>query len=145
MQIRVDRITSNDDVTISRVYINGEFFCHGLEDEYRAEKVPGETRIPAGLYHIGVRKEGGFHNRYSTLFSDIHRGMLHVLDVPNFKWILIHVGNYEHETDGCLLLGRADFDAWAVWQSKVTYKRFYKEVIDAAERGEVTILFQDLD
>ena len=32
-------------------------------------------------------------------------GMLHVLDVPNFKYILIHCGNTDEDTAGCLLLG----------------------------------------
>ena len=145
MLIRVDRIVSNHDVTISRVYIDGVFQCHGCEDEYREHKIPGETRIPQGTYKIGIRAEGGFHNRYSQKFPDFHRGMLHVLNVPDFKWILIHVGNYDTDTDGCLLLGRADFNAMAVWQSKAAYTKFYKKVIGEALAGRVTIEFRDLD
>jgi len=145
MLIRVDRVKSNRDATISRVYVDGAFICHGLEDEYREDKIPGETRIPAGTYKLDVRKEGGFHNRYSRMFGAFHRGMLWVRNVPNFKWILIHIGNYESNTDGCLLLGRADYQAMTVWQSKTTYKRFYDLVIRDALRGRVTIQYRDLD
>lgn len=145
MNVLVDRVASNHDVTISRVYINNRFFCHGLEDEYRARKIPGETRISAGCYALGVRNEGGFHQRYQTLFPGEHRGMIEILNVPDFQWVLVHVGNYERDTAGCLLLGRADYDAWAVWQSKSTYRRFYNTVIDAVERDEATILFLDND
>lgn len=145
MNILVDRVASNHDVTISRVYINDRFFCHGLEDEYRAHKSPGETRIPAGCYDLDVRRMGGFHQRYSTLFPSLHKGMIEIAGVPDFRWVLIHVGNYERDTAGCLLLGRADFEAWAVWQSKATYKRFYARTIDAVDAGEATILFLDND
>ena len=145
MDILVDRFVSNEDVTVSRVYVDGEFICHGLEDEYREHKVPGETRIPAGTYKIGMRRTGGFHNRYTQKFGHFHRGMLHVLDVPGFTYILIHVGNYDRDTDGCLLLGRADLKAMAVWQSKTTYVKFYEMVIGEALRGRVTIEYRDSD
>jgi len=145
LNILVDRIVSNHDVTISRVYINDLFFCHGLEDEYRVRKIPGETRIPAGCYDLGVRAEGGFHQRYQTLFPNEHRGMIEIQNVRDFRWVLIHVGNYARDTAGCLLLGRADYDAWAVWQSKATYRRFYREVFEAVEANEATILFLDND
>jgi len=145
MNILVDRIRSNRDVTISRVYINDRFICHGLEDEFRPRKVPGETRIPAGCYDLGVRDEGGFHNRYRRVFSGIHQGMIEILSVPDFRYVLIHVGNFDRDTAGCLLLGRADFNGWAVWQSKATYLRFYKMVISAVKNREATILFLDND
>ena len=89
MKITVVRIKSDDDATLSLVSVDGYFQCFGLEDEYREEKIAGETRIPAGLYNVGVRDEGGFHNRYMRKFSKFHRGMLEVQDVPNFKYILI--------------------------------------------------------
>lgn len=147
MNIEVVRFASNHDVTLSRVYINGRFVCHGLEDEYRENKVPGETRIPAGTYDLTLRTVGGFHNRYLSMFgSRFHKGMLWVRNVPNFKWILLHIGNYDRDTDGCLLLGKADMKAWAVWSSKATYKRVYPQIRDAILRGErVTITYIDED
>ncbi|PHR57947.1 MAG: hypothetical protein COA43_11260 [Robiginitomaculum sp.] len=146
MYILVDRIVSDGDVTISRVYIEGKLVCHGLEQEYHEIKVVGETRIPAGIYEMGVRKVGGFHKRYLHKFGKpFHRGMLHVLNVPNFKYILWHVGNYGRDTQGCLLLGRADYNAMAVWQSKRTYMRVYNMVIEAALKGRVTVEYRDSD
>ena len=144
MKIIVDRYLSNSDVTLSKGTIDGDHVADGLEDEYRRNKVPGETRIPAGKYKLGLRKVGGFHKRYAGMFP-WHRGMLEVKDVPNFKYILIHIGNWDRDTDGCLLLGSADEKAMAVWLSKATYTRFYKRVIDAVERGSVTIEYRDND
>ena len=76
------------DVTNSR-----KFLCYTLEDESREEKVFGETCIPEGEYKVEFRKEGGYHNKYSKRFTDIHKGMLHIVDVPNFEYILIHCGS----------------------------------------------------
>lgn len=143
--IRVDRTWSNRDATISRVYINGKFVCHGLEDEYRADKVPGETRIPAGEYDVTLRTVGGFHGRYSRMFGARHHGMLWVRDVPGFEFILLHIGNYERDTDGCLLLGKADYQAGTVWQSKKTYQRVYAQLWEAARDGRLRIEYRDLD
>ena len=104
MKIDVDRFISDEDTTISRVMVDGQFICFGLEDEYREEKVVGETRIPAGTYKITLRTEGGFNQRYKKRFPDIHKGMLHIRNVPNFEYILIHCGNTDEHTKGCLLV-----------------------------------------
>ena len=82
-----------------------KFLCYTLEDESREEKVYGETCIPEGEYKVEFRKEGGYHNKYSKRFADIHKGMLHIVDVPNFEYILIHCGNTDEHTAGCLLVG----------------------------------------
>jgi len=93
MEILVDRFVSDADATISRVSVDDKFVCFGLEDEFREEKVVGETRIPDGDYQITLRTEGRFHERYSTRFEEFHRGMLHIRDVPNFTFIFIAVQN----------------------------------------------------
>jgi hypothetical protein len=148
MKITVERITSDNDSTISAIFIDGQFQCFGLEDEYRADKVAGETRIPAGEYPVRARTEGGFHNRYSDKFSAIHRGMLHIQDVPGFEWILIHVGNTDDHTAGCLLVGtgaNSRQDDMSIQSSVEAYKGFYLEVIDAAVDDDLTIEFIDRD
>ena len=38
------------------LFVNNEFECFTLEDERRAEKAKGETRIPEGVYNIVKRK-----------------------------------------------------------------------------------------
>ena len=147
MEILVDRIKSDDDATLSTVSIDGLFECFGLEDEYRAEKLADETRIPSGKYKVGVRDVGGFHNRYSTKFPDFHEGMLQVLDVPNFEYILIHIGNTDENTSGCLLVGQNGNTAGelTVGSSTNAYKAFYRKTIDAAKEGNLWIVYRDLD
>lgn len=145
MKILVDRIKSDNDATLSVIYIDGVFICDGLEDEYREKKVMHETRIPAGTYKVTLRKEGGFHARYQKRFSSFHRGMLWVRDVPNFEYILIHCGNTDDNTSGCLLVGQAARGKLELVQSALTYERFYKKVVDSAEAGTLTIEYKDSD
>jgi hypothetical protein len=139
--VQVYRFASDEEATLSWVRLiwpDGriEHLCEGLEDEYRAEKVAGETRIPAGRYRLTLRTVGGFHARYSQRFADIHKGMIWVRDVPGFDYILIHVGNKEADTAGCLLVGNAD-DTNRMWvgESAATYRKIYRRLADLMARG----------
>ena len=148
MRVTIDRFKSDADATLSKVNVDGQFICFGLEDEFRAEKIVNETRIPAGRYKVGVRKEGGFHQRYSEKFAEFHRGMLHILDVPGFEYILVHVGNTAEDTAGCLLVGMnasVDDGELRVTSSTLAYQKLYPLVIDAAENGELEIEYIDND
>lgn len=146
MLITVERIKSNNNATLSIVSIDGKFECFGLEDEYREHKVPQETRIPEGIYDVRLRIEGGFHQRYLKKF-DFHQGMLHVIDVPGFEYILIHIGNTDEDTAGCLLVGagaRGGEDL-TVQSSTNAYKKFYKKVVAAVRTGNLKIEYIDND
>lgn len=139
--IVVDRFSSDKESTISLVSVDGQFVCFGLEDEHRTKKVYGETRIPAGVYDVRVRTWGGFNERYSKLF-DWHQGMLEICKVPDFTDILIHIGNTEENTAGCLLVGMGCYSAagnMSLQASAVAYELFYKKVIDAALTGRLRI------
>lgn len=146
MKITVNRIASNSDATLSYIYIDDKFECFGLEDEYREEKIASETRIPEGTYDIGVRKEGGFSARYFKKFN-FHAGMLQVLDVPNFEYILIHIGNTEKDTAGCLLVGAGanTNKELTISSSRIAYEQLYKKAIQSAVNGNLTITYKDLD
>lgn len=148
MLIRVDRVISRPSGTLSRIWLGDDIQCIGLEDVFREEKVPGQTRIPAGIYDITLRKHGGFHERYSRAnwISDIHEGMLWVRDVPQFEYILIHVGNDADDTDGCLLVGK-DFqtDPLVIWNSRKAYRELYQKVLPYARENRLRIQYQDND
>ena len=110
MKLKVIRISSGSDSTNGVLFDitdpeNNKFLSYTLEDEYRNEKKAGETRIPKGEYKIQLRTVGGFHENYKKRFSSIHTGMLHIVDVPGFEYILIHCGNTDEHTAGCLLVG----------------------------------------
>lgn len=147
-EIKVYRFSSDTDSTLSAIHIDGKFECYGLEDEHRTVKLWGETRIPKGKYKIGVRTIGGHNERYSKKFSSFHKGMLHVLNVPNFEYILIHIGNTDDDTAGCLLVGQEcnnnKISKGALIGSTLAYRSFYNKVINSAIEGSLTIEYIDL-
>ena len=153
MKLQVLRFSSESDSTNGLLLdvTNGiKFLAYTLEDEYRETKRSKETRIPAGTYEIKLRNEGGFHKRYSKKYPSIHRGMLHIIDVPGFEYILIHVGNSDEHTAGCLLVGDSQENNQInkngfIGSSGNAYKRIYPLIADALENERVTIQYIDLD
>ena len=154
MKLEVLRFSSGADSTSGLLFDvtrGREFLCYTLEDQYQTKKIMQETRIPAGSYKIKYRKEGGFHKKYTKRYPDIHRGMLHVTNVPNFKWILIHTGNTDEHTAGCLLLGdpqennQIKKDGF-IGKSSQAYVRVYDHIANAMDMGEeVTITYYNFD
>lgn len=155
MKLKVLRFSSEKDSTHGLLFeendLGNQFLCYTLEDEQRALKVRGETRVPAGVYNVELRKEGGFHERYSKKYPGLHRGMLHVVDVPNFEYILIHTGNTDEHTAGCLIVGDSQENNGVlkdgfVGKSVNAYRRIYPRIAKAIESGkQVTIKYIDYD
>jgi hypothetical protein len=155
MKLQVLRFSSQTDSTSGLLFevteVKKHFLCYTLEDERRVLKVRGETRVPAGTYKIELRNEGGFHQRYTKKYPSIHRGMLHITDVPNFEYILIHTGNTDEHTAGCLIVGDAQENNLIlpdgfVGKSVNAYKRIYPSIAKAIADGEeVTIEYIDYD
>lgn len=152
MKLEVIRFNKREDSTNGLLFdITDErkFLCYTLEDEGREEKVYGETCIPEGEYRLGLRREGGFHARYSKRFRSIHLGMVEVLDVPNFTHILLHCGNTDEDTSGCLLVGDTQHNNSMekngfIGRSTKAYMRIYPAIAEALDKGEeVTITYRD--
>lgn len=155
MQLEVLRFSSENDSTSGLLFDitngNRKFLAYTLEDEYREEKEMHETRIPAGTYNVTLRTEGGFHQRYVTKYGNIHKGMLWVRDVPGFEYILIHTGNTDEHTSGCLLLGDTQTNNQIkedgfIGSSVQAYKRVYPQISKVLEGGGVVnIKYTDFD
>jgi hypothetical protein len=80
----------------------------------------------------------------------MHKGMLHVTNVPGFEWILIHTGNTDEHSSGCLLVGdsqenNAIIKDGFVGKSSNAYKRIYPYISKAIQKEDVTIEYIDLD
>lgn len=105
MDLKLYRFHASNEDTIGMLFVDGIFGCFTLEDQKQTVKVPSETRIPVGRYRIFLRTEGKHHIQYAAKFPAIHKGMLHLQNVPGFEYILIHIGNTDKDTQGCLLIG----------------------------------------
>ena len=141
MTLTVVRTQFGTDATNGLLFIDGVFECYTLEDQYQAVKVMHETCIPEGTYDIKFRKTGGFHAKYSERYKNSHYGMLHIQDVPNFTYILIHTGNTDEHTSGCLIVGETQQDLEVskdgfIGSSTVAYKKMYAKVASQLLQGK---------
>lgn len=151
LEYALKRFSSGEESTLGMIHkLDGSahrFRCFSLEDQFNAPKVPGETRIPQGRYQIKLRDEGGMTQDYARRFS-FHRGMLHLQDVPDFKWVYIHVGNLDSQTEGCILIGDGAIqnvtEIGQVTSSVAAYTRLYQEIVEAMDGDhEVWITIED--
>jgi hypothetical protein len=151
MQIILQRYFDNGSQTIGGLYLPDSIQrdCYILEDTYRPKKIMHKTRISAGLYPLKFRRYGRHYNRYKELYKDVNneRGMIQLMNVPNFTDILIHTGNTEKHTSGCLLTGnRYDTDLndnFRLYDSIVAYRRVYLEIADLMEKCDVYLKIKD--
>lgn len=146
MHIISERIAKKSTYTISNMYIDGVKFCNVLEDvdrgltqdmpleDIQKAKVYGKTAIPTGTYKVTLDVVSPKFSKYKQYeFCD---GKLpRLLDVPGFNGILIHIGNTEGDTDGCLLVGKNNV-VGKVTESTATFKALYTKMQEAVENGE---------
>lgn len=147
MELLLKRIKHTKEETLGKLFIDGKYECWIIEDQPQKVKVMHETRIPAGRYRIKLRTVGRFHEKYSVKFRDMHKGMLHIQNVPGFEFILIHSGNTDRQTSGCLLCntGFVEKDDRIIGiNSVMAYKRLYPKVAKAlTSLQEVWIKIED--
>lgn len=147
MLVEVKRFKQGKYSTLSKVFVDGVFFCYGLEDEVRMEKIPGSTAIPAGTYRLGWNIFGAMNARYKRRYPTLHRGMLEIKDIPNFKYVYIHIGNNIGDTSGCLLVGnrydKDDDGDYFLEQSAKAYKKLYRVLHEAVANGIAEIMIKN--
>jgi hypothetical protein len=141
MILRLLRFASGEESTLGALYVVDpllkklRFLCFTLEDQFQTQKVYSETRIPPGMYDIGLRRHGGFHERYKARYPEFHVGMLEILDVHGFTDILIHCGNTDDDTAGCLLVGdtleQNATERGHLGSSRAAYERIYPAIAAA--------------
>ncbi|MEG0891653.1 MAG: DUF5675 family protein [Bacteroidales bacterium] len=105
MELLLKRRFLGETYTIGSLYIDGVYFCDTLEDKTRdlnkngvldgsESKVMHKTAIPYGVYQIVV-----------NLSPKFKRNLPRLLNVPHFEGILIHRGNTDEDSSGCILVG----------------------------------------
>lgn len=147
MRLKIDRRWKKATYTIGILYVDGVRFCETMEDRDRglrqtdskssiaAKKVYGETAIPTGTYGVVLNV---LSPKYAAVswYRELCRGnMPRLLSVPGFDGILIHPGNTALDTLGCILVGR-NTKVGQLSESKATFKRLYKCMKAAWDRGE---------
>lgn len=149
MELRVRRIALKDKYTIGKLYINGTYFCDVLEDKVRdlnkngvfdngEVKIANHTAIPYGTYEITMDVQS---NKYSNFekypWAKEYNGYIpRLTNVPLFLGVLIHPGNDEQDTSGCLLVGENKVVGKVINSTKTFHRLMHEYLIPAKNRGE---------
>lgn len=156
MELTLKRIYNCPSYCIGRLYIDRLLFCDTLEDTDRglkaskgaawnaARKVPGATAIPIGKYDVTmkVRSPKFSAAKYVNQYGFCKGYLPRLLSVPAYDGVLIHIGNYAKDTDGCILVGQ-NTRKGMVSNSTVTFRKLYEKLKAADDRGEIiTITIQ---
>lgn len=137
--LELKRIYKCEKYTIGHLYAAGQYICDTLEDRVRvlnceADKINKQTAIPTGNYKVVLSWSGHFQCMMPEL-----------LDVPYFKYIRIHCGNDQEDTDGCILVGYNKLKGKVI-KSKEAYKKLMELLEPAFKSGEeVYIYISDCD
>lgn len=137
MEILVERKWKKPNYTIGVMSIDGKKFCETLEDvdrnlnssmtveQIKAIKKPNETAIPTGTYKITLDT---FSPRFGnkSFYKKVCGGKLpRILNIKGFDGVLIHCGNTNLDTSGCILVGR-NLEVGKVLKSQETFERLYR-------------------
>jgi hypothetical protein len=101
MSLLIERYSHGEKQTIGNLHLldselNSIFNCDTLELPWLNNQ-RNISCIPTGKYIVKKR------------YSKKYRNHLHVTDVDNRTWILIHSGNYHTDILGCVLVGELGF------------------------------------
>lgn len=144
MFLTVIRFSETDESTLGALLIDGHFACFTLEDPYQHRKIPDCTRIPGGIYEVDLQAFGLLHDRFKENYPGIHRGMIHVRNVPGFDGVMFHTGNYAMNTSGCILMGDSAknntiADGY-IGDSSAAYIRVYPRIAGALAKNQKVML-----
>lgn len=146
MELRLNRRYKGPKYTIGNLYIDNIYFCDTLEDIDRGitsstsledisrKKVYGQTAIPTGTYKVNL-------NVVSPKFKDRswakpYGGKVpRLMNVPGFEGVLIHPGNTDSDTSGCILVGKNTV-VGKVMESTITFNGLMKKLLEAKAKGE---------
>lgn len=148
MELTLKRIAKKETYTIGKLYVDGTYFCDTIEDkdrglnsrmalaEIKRKKVYGQTAIPAGKYEVMMDICSPTYSQ-KPKWKEYNGGFMPRLkDVPGYSGVLMHPGNTEKDTYGCLLVGENKV-VGKVINSEATFKRLYPVLLDAHNRGEI--------
>ena len=147
MKIQIRRIAKRETYTIGKLYIDGKYFCDTLEDkdrgltqsmpldEIKKIKASKETAIPAGTYELTMDVVSPKYSTYKS-YEFCNGKLPRLQNVPGYDGILIHIGNYPKDTEGCILVGE-NKQVGAVLNSTATFKKLHDILL--TDKNNITI------
>lgn len=82
--------------------------CFSLEEDKEGVERNKDLRIPEGIYDLKRHSPSRFENTLRSITKKDDDTMINVYndEVPASRAILIHWGNTDKDTQGCILLGQ---------------------------------------
>ncbi|TEY10458.1 hypothetical protein ELQ17_01860 [Campylobacter sp. US18a] len=104
------------------------FQCFSLEEDKEGLESGKDLRVPEGIYNLRRHSPSRFQNTLRSITKKDDDKMINVYndDVSSSRAILIHWGNTDKDTQGCILLGLTkDNNNESIGQSRQACKEFY--------------------
>lgn len=146
MILNLKRKYKGDKYTIGTLTIEGLFQCDTIEDvdrglensmskqEIETTKVYGHTAIPKGEYIIDMSTISPKFKERS--WAKPYGGKLpRLLNVKGFEGVLIHVGNTEKDSLGCIIVGENKIKGRVI-NSTRTFVKLMALLMKASLKGE---------
>lgn len=146
MELKLKRIALRDTYTIGNLYVDNHYFCNTIEDVVRdinkdgdlndvgEGKIYGKTAIPYGRYEITMKVQSPKYSQRAS-YAWCKGYLPRLLNVPHFDGILIHSGNDETHSNGCVLVGENKVKGQVI-NSMATLKRLVSILKHASDSGE---------
>lgn len=147
MEVVVYRKYKKTSYCIGDMLIDGKWVANTMEDVDRGlddgmpdwmirnKKIPNVTAIPTGRYEVDMSTVSPRFSQ-KQFYMDVCQGKVPRLkNVKGFEGILIHTGNDETHSSGCLLVGLNKVRS-KLTDSKETFKKVYSLMKEAHDRGE---------
>lgn len=108
---------------------NGDliFNCFALQEDTAGLESGKDLRIPEGVYKLKRHPHSRFEATLRKITGYEKDEMLNVYNdlVPYERHILIHWGNTDKDTQGCILLGETKTSDESIGGSRAACKEFY--------------------
>ena len=143
------RIYKGENYTIGHIYIDGEYICDSIEDrdrglndqmsvqEIKMIKVASKTAIPTGTYRLTLDVVSSRFIKKPYYYSFCKGKLPRLLGVKGFDGILIHKGNTQADSAGCIIVGYNKIKGQVV-NSQQAFEILYKTIM-AKQITEITI------
>ena len=151
MELVLERKWKKSNYTIGILLIDNKKFCEviedkdrGLKDSMTTEQIklikkPNMTAIPTGTYDVTLDV---FSSKFGNIpfYKKVCNGKLpRLLNVKGFEGILIHCGNTQLDTSGCLIVGENKVKGKVI-NSKITFEKLYNILKNSKDKITIKIM-----
>jgi hypothetical protein len=132
VEISLQRLWKTPMAITGVILVDGQqrYFSLELPETFEGmTNVPDKCCIPAGTYSVAP-------------YDSPKRGYRVPLveNVPSRTEIEIHIGNFPHDTDGCILIGGSRVNEAMIFGSLAAFEEFMQEFESALQAGESVTL-----